>query len=356
MKIPEPRKLKSGAWFIQLRFTSPTGKLVSIPITTPTKKDCIRQAELVKAEHRSGRKTVSSPSGKTLGELMDEYIEKRRNTVSPSTIDGYVRIRQNRFRSIMQLPIERVKDWQDVINREAALCSGKTLKNAWGLVRSVLNSAGEPAPAVTLPQVVANIRPWLDYNEILIFLRAVRGTDGELPALLALHSLRRSELLALTWNNIDLTRGCIFVRGAVVQDEHHQFTKRSENKNSSSQRVVPIMIPRLRELLEVAPNKTGRLVKVSPHYVAQQINAACRAAGLPEVGCHGLRHSFASLAHHIGMPEAECMRLGGWSDASTMRKIYTHIADLDIKKYSNLMAAFYAPPQENANENANENL
>lgn len=346
MKIPEPKKLKSGTWFIQLRLTAPDGKRVSVPVSAATKKECIRAAELIKAEHRTGRKTVRPSGGETLGQLTDSYIEKRRNTISPSTIDGYMRIRENRFKSIMPLPVSRIKDWQSVINGEAALCSGKTLKNAWGLICSVLKSVGMAVPDVTLPQVISNSRPWLNYNEITLFLQAVKGKGGELPALLALHSLRRSELLALTWDNIDLSRGVIFVRGAVVQDEHHQFAKRSENKNVSSQRVVPIMIPRLRELLEAAPDKTGKLVNVSPHYVAQQINNVCRSAGLPEVGCHGLRHSFASLAHHVGMPEAECMRLGGWSDASTMRKIYTHIAELDVEKYSNLMASFYAAEQK----------
>ena len=44
------------------------------------------------------------------------------------------------------------------------------------------------------------------------------------------------------------------------------------------------------------------------------------------------------------------MQIGGWADAGTMRKIYTHIAQADINYYSGAMSQFY----KNANENAND--
>lgn len=94
------------------------------------------------------------------------------------------------------------------------------------------------------------------------------------------------------------------------------------------------------------------MVRCSPNTIWSQINRVCKGAGLPLVGVHGLRHSFASLAHHIGLPEKEAMLIGGWEDAQTMHKIYTHIADADRVKAENMMAAFY----KNANENANKNM
>lgn len=56
---------------------------------------------------------------------------------------------------------------------------------------------------------------------------------------------------------------------------------------------------------------------------------------------HGLRHSFASLAYHLHMPERIAMEIGGWSDSGTMHKIYTHIAQSDIKRYQAAMGNFY---------------
>lgn len=103
------------------------------------------------------------------------------------------------------------------------------------------------------------------------------------------------------------------------------------------------MIPELRAALEAVPkeDRTGRVIPYAPHYIAELVNKACARAGVPEVGTHGLRHSFASLAYHLGMSELETMELGGWADAGTMRKIYTHLSQRDKAKAQNKMRSFY---------------
>lgn len=350
MKVPKPRKLPSGSWFIQLRLNG-----VSVPVTAATERECRRQAELIKAEHRAGKREVAKASADpTLRQAIDTYIGKRKNTLSPSTIDGYRRIQRNRFRAYMDKPLSRLKDWQKICDEEAEMCAPKTLRNAYRFIVSVLAENGISAKKVTLPVMAPNTRQWLDHEQIRILTVSVRGTGEELPVLFALHSLRRSEMLALEWADIDLRNNTIRVAGAVVQDETHAFVTKTANKNAASTRTVPIMIPALREALDAVPRdqRQGRVITCSPHTVCNRINVACRRAGLPEVGTHGLRHSFASLAYHLGMSERETMEIGGWSDPQTMHKIYTHLAAADRVRAENRMAAFY----KNANENANEKL
>ena len=67
---------------------------------------------------------------------------------------------------------------------------------------------------------------------------AVCGKDCELPALLALHGLRRSELLALTADKI--TGDMITVSGSMVFNANGQLVLKSTNKNETSQRTVCI--------------------------------------------------------------------------------------------------------------------
>ena len=69
---------------------------------------------------------------------------------------------------------------------------------------------------------------------------------------------------------------------------------------------------------------------------------------LPMVGTHGLRHSFASLAYYLEVPEKVTMEIGGWADDQTMRRIYTHIAQADVKRYEQAFSGFFA------NKNANK--
>lgn len=346
MKVPKARKLKSGNWFIQLRLDGE-----SVPVTAPTEKECTRIAALVKAEHIAGKRTPQSYDNITLNEALEEYINSKRKSLSPSTIRGYRTIQRNRLKNISDKRLKDIKNWQDEFDDEAQLCSAKTLKNTLRLVRTALKFCGYELPQISLPQVLPNSRPWLDFEQIVVFLKAIEDKQGELVALLALHSLRRSEILALTYDDIDLKNATIRVSGATVFDEHNKVIDKSTNKNVTSTRIVPIMIPRLKELLLSLEDKSGKLIKSNPNTPAAQINRVCKQAGLPLVGVHGLRHSFASLAYHLKMSEIEVMELGGWSDYQTVHKIYTHLAKQDRLKGINKMTEFY----KNANENANNN-
>lgn len=337
MKLPEPKKRKNGTWYIQLRLNG-----VSQYVNGSSAKECRDKARLLKSEYSAGVREIRK-GVPTLTEAIDRYIDKRRNSLSPSTIEGYRHIQRGRFVDIMQEPIDAKIDWQAVCNAEALLCAPKTLRNAYRFVVSVLADNGIAAPKITLPPLESKTRGWLEPEQIPPLVAAAVGTPSAFPVLLALHSLRRSELLAVTWEDIDLQRGTIHVSGAIVMDENRNYIEKPTNKTQSSNRVLPIMIPELRDALDAVPQdeRTGHLVTCSPNTVPVLINRACRAAGVPEVGTHGLRHSFASLAYHLGLSELETMELGGWSDAGTMRKIYTHLSKQDKAKAQNKMAEFY---------------
>ena len=98
----------------------------------------------------------------------------------------------------------------------------------------------------------------------------MRMACGKITALLAISSLRRSEIAALDWDSgdIDLKYGWIHVRGAVVPDKDHKLVKKDENKNETSRRDVPIIEP-LHRALSAVEHKTGQVVPQHPDYVVQ---------------------------------------------------------------------------------------
>lgn len=172
----------------------------------------------------------------------------------------------------------------------------------------------------------------------------MEGNDYEVPALLALHSLRRSEIFGLSWDKVDLKQNQIRIEGSIVQNDQSKQVFKETNKTKNSRRTIPIMIPRLKELLSAVPEKDrkGMIYTAPQNYLWREINSVCKDNNLPEVGVHGLRHSFASLAHHVGLPEQEAMLIGGWEDAQTMHKIYEHISAADRMKAENKIAQFFA--------------
>lgn len=344
IKVPTPRKLPSGNWFIQL---SVNGQRISV--TEPTEKACIARAMAIKQDLLEPVDRSKKPS---LSVAIDRYIEARQNVLSPATIRGYRTIQRNRFKAAINRPVNAYdeKGWQRLVNQEAKIVSAKTLENAWGFVSSVIREETGNRYSVSLPQVISEPREYLEPEQIQEFISAVEGTKYQIPALLALCSLRRSEIMALTWKDIDLGKGLLHLRGAVVPDENNKMVKKEENKNTTSRRTVPIMIPQLDEALKAVEYKEDAVVRMHPSSAARGINAICQKAGLPLVGMHGLRHSFASLAYHLKMPEKVAMEIGGWADDATMRRIYTHVAKSDISKYQNAMADFYKITNEITNE------
>jgi integrase len=146
----------------------------------------------------------------------------------------------------------------------------------------------------------------------------------------------------MTYADVDIKRNIIHVRGAAVIDKDSRLVHKTENKNASSTRDIPIMIPRLVELVQAGKGKpTDYLVTAYPNSIYKEVNAICEKHGLPCVGVHGLRHSFVSLAYHLGWPELATMQIAGYSDPSTMKKIYTHLAESDKSKNVNAMSQFF---------------
>lgn len=329
ISVPKPRQLPSGKWTIQLRAERRN-------VTEATPALCTAKAKAIRAGFLEAKKTAPKM---TVKDMLNRYIDSRRAVRSPSTIHGYETIVKTRFLDVMDKDINAV-DWQDAINTETVKCSAKTLANAWGFVHAAMKAAGITPPTVALPQKKKKNTPWLDYEQITVFLDAVRGTSGELGALLALHSLRRSEILALTVGKIDRKRQVIIVDGAVVRGSNGMVRKET-NKSDAGQREVPIMIPRLLELIPEGVPEDTPLIAYKANALYDKINRVCAKAGLPLVGVHGLRRSFASLAYHLKWDMLTTMRIGGWDDPDVVTDIYTKLADKDVNKQVNKMRKFY---------------
>lgn len=334
VKVPAPRQLPSGSWNIVLRAEGQS-------VTEPTREKCLARARAIRAGFLEAKKTKAA-RGITLGEAIDKYIEAYSGALSPSTVRGYALIRANRFPQKINAPLSDLTGWQSAIDASRKQYAPKTVSNAWGLVCTVMRENGVTPPTVRLPQKRKKDLPWLDSKQIPRFILAIRGKKFEPAALLALHSLRLSEIFALTWDDIDLDSKLIHVAGARVRDRDNSYVIKADSKSESSRRTVKIMIPRLAECL--AENRAAGLppTPTSQHNLTDSINAVCRREGLPECGTHGLRRSFASLAYHLKMSELEAMQLGGWSDPRVMHEAYIRLERADRLKAENKMARFYS--------------
>lgn len=352
IKLPSVERLPSGSYRTRCMVD---GQRISI--TADTEKEVIAQYMAVKHGVIEAKKNKRSDR-KTLQQAVAEYIDSRRGYRSPSTIYGYEQNARNTFQSAMQYDVFTTTDeqWQQAIRAEKKLGrSPKYIQNAWSLMAASIEAATGRRPKVLLYQKEPKQRLYLEPDQIDIFVQAIRGTDIEIPALLCLSSLRRSEMLALTWDKVDLKKKIIHVHGAQVRAAGGMVEK-AQNKSDKSRRTIPI-IPPLYDALTAAGRTSAHVVTLPPDTILKHLKSICEANGLPQICLHGLRHSFASLAYHLQIPEMIAAEIGGWNDLTTMRNIYTHLAQADIAKRAQDFSDYFDQTKRKlATQLATENL
>lgn len=344
MRIPKVKQLPSGNWFCQLRING-----VSIPITAPTEYECELIATNKKSELLVGKTHVQRiPKDTTLQEAMDKYIAANKTTLSPSTYRSYTIYAKNRFTDYRAKKLKDIK-WQQMIDDELELASEKTVKNAWALVTPSLRRIGYPVPTVRLSQVPVSETHFLEPDEIPKFCEAVKGKNYEIATLLALNGLRISEILGLTWKNVNLNTDVIFVQGAIVRGVDGNTEKRT-NKNQTSTRHVPILIPQLHDALSAVSDKTGHVVTLKQCTILADVKRACKRAGVTVCTTHDLRRSFASLCFYRGIPTKQIQAWGGWSNDTVLNKVYIKLSSAMETESKKAVSSFFTEKKNPVDE------
>lgn len=332
MRMPTPKQKPNGKWYIQLR---PNGK--SIYIDGWNREQVLAQAMAYKAglqERRAGRVTF--------GEAMNDYIEQRKSVLSPATIRSYKARAHTIFPALYHKDIRSITQsmLQAAVNRAAAERSPKTVKNDWLFAHAVLKANGITIPNVRMPRLMPVEQPWFTPEQVLAFLDVIKGNPWETHWLLGLHSLRSAEIFGLQWE--DIGEHGIYVHRTLLRVGDGTKALVEATKNPSSTRHIPYLIPRLKTLLEAARWHDSAVCHGSPSGCNRALHVACERGGLPIIGLHGLRRSFASLAYHLRLSERETMVIGGWSDHDTMHRYYIRLSNRDMQDAAQRFRAFFA--------------
>lgn len=340
MHIPEPKQNKDGTWRIQLRIQGQ-----SLVVTADTAKECKRRAAITKAEAQTAARPIKK-SELTLTQAIDAYIEKLSPETSPATVRSYRSIQKNRFPTVMGKKVCDLADydWEQEINNALRQYSKKTVKNSWGLIKTVLAENGVHIDEKLSTEKRAKKKKkyvWLEPDEITKFVAAAKDDPLCVPMLLALMSMRIAEIDALRWENIRPDADFIQTTGTRVMDENNQWVEQEEHKTEDSDRQVPLLIPELRAAIKRDWKPEGKLLEVHQMTLRRAVERTCAKAGVKRITVHQLRHSFASLSAHLDIPKEISREIGGWSNDNVMDEIYTHVARADIERYKTKMWDFY---------------
>lgn len=323
MIMAKAYKLPSGHWKIR-----PYYKGARASFTADTKQ----QAELMAAEWKNGlRLTLTNDT--TLDNAVDNYIKHGGGILSPATLMGYT-TDHNRIKkypiSRKKLSAIRTADLQAFVKQLSERYSPKTVRNTYGLVTSAMRFYDAPAPkTVNLPTKQLKSYYLPSDAQIKHILKLCAGDPMEIAInLAAFGGLRRSEIAALTSDDVDMKHGTVTIRAAVVRGEDNRLHKKG-TKTESSTRVV--ILPK--SVMALLKEKHGLICPLSPAVISKRWRKLATQAGTT-ARFHDLRHYSASLMHAIGIPDQYIMGRHGWKSDYALKTIYRNELD-DVTKKMN---------------------
>mgnify|MGYP000114925119 FL=1 len=148
-------------------------------------------------------------------------------------------------------------------------------------------------------------------GESIVALNAIR--------LLLLTGCRKTEILSLTWHEVDFQNGCLCLKDS-----------------KTGQKIVPIGKPALLLLDKIGVHEANKYVfpghSAEGYFVGvpKVWERVRELAGLEGVRLHDLRHSFASVGAAAGMGLQVVGKILGHADPKTTAK-YSHFADDPIR-------------------------
>lgn len=295
--------------------------------------------------------TTSKPLADiTVGELLESHIEFTKTLGrKQTTIRGYnicVERFDARFKGILAKDLSVYHIEKEISSMSRKKLSAKTIKNTIGLLSAAYEHAihtmqleSNPCRHITLPKVESKHIRILYQDEIQDFLYGIADVDlnEKIAYLLALFmGLRRSEILGLKEEDIDIVNGMLYVHNTRhrVDGEDYNATTKTERSTRvlAMPEIVQLDIARLIETHRQFPyEKTDYLIQdgfgnpLGGQALASRLHRLEERKHLPFVSLHGLRHTYASLLNSQGVDMARISAELGHSNLTTTANLYTHI-------------------------------
>ncbi|WP_416353893.1 tyrosine-type recombinase/integrase [Agrilactobacillus fermenti] len=196
-----------------------------------------------------------------------------------------------------------------------------------------------------------------DRSQLEIFFAALENKYGPtakhpLPKaivffrVLAFTGLRRGEILALVWSDINFKTNTLKITKAVTRKLNNQMTIGTPKTKTSIRtldldaKTIAILkrwkIQQAEELLMVGlkqKDNDNQLIfqNLNNHLLSlpkpsKWLNEVIKQTNLPPITIHGFRHTFASLAFESGATIKQVQSQLGHSDVTTTLNIYTHVS------------------------------
>ena len=286
--------------------------------------------------------------GITIAQLCEEWEEWEYPQIKYQSMERY-KSHVRRFKEFFNDLYIKELTAQSIDHFLNSLCvlqfSTKTIKDQFGIVRQILKYAiiknyidTDPSEFLSAPKGVAKKERCALTDEAINLIKSDTATEfGKIANFLLYTGLRKGELLALTYADIDYNNSRIFINKSV---EYVSNSPRiTTPKTNNGVRIVPLpnilkpLIVKGKHLdSDVIFNHNNQIYKKS--YFREHWNMHCKKLGIVATP-HQLRHTYATMLFEWNISEKDVQTIMGHSDISITHNIYTHLRESHMNKTTN---------------------
>ena len=268
----------------------------------------------------------------TLQEQLADWLALRSGQLRPKTVERYSEL-IGHLEPLHQCELEQLRP-REISRLLAGLCDKghhRTAEQCFVMLKTALSEAvlmgdldKSPMAAVKRPKYeAAEHAVWTPEEQHRFYLAALADKRG-LELLLGLFcGLRRGEILGLTWEDVDLTGQVLHIRRQLVRLKTGEEIE-TPPKSKAGRRDVPIPDV-LRRLLAARRQLSGRVSGLAAAGLYDALRRCERAAQVPHIGIHGLRHTMATNVIRSGGSMRTLQGLLGHSSFTLTARVYTHV-------------------------------
>ncbi|MCZ6586453.1 MAG: tyrosine-type recombinase/integrase [Alphaproteobacteria bacterium] len=326
-----------------------------------TKKDA--ETKLAEVLTAVNQKTFVNASRTTFGEFANQWLEtSAAANVSPKTLERYGDLLRKQL-----LPTFEFIRIQDISGQDIELLyvqlgktgrhdgkgglSPRTVRHVHVLLGQIMRSAVRKSLISVNPMSMVENAPKFEEKEIEVLdeqqlntlLRSLKGTMLYMPSLLAASTgMRRGEVLALRWRDIDF--GTLKLTVAQSIEETRAGLRFKEPKTKSGRRQIALPESVVRALAEHKRDQAERRIALGlgrdenglvfttfdgrprvPRNFTREFTKAVAATELPQITFHGLRHTHITHLLKAGVPVKVVSERAGHANISITLQTYAHV-------------------------------
>lgn len=325
------------------------GKILRKYVTVSSLKECKNVVRELETQVAS--KSLNNLSMMKMSAYMDKWLEINKPLLASTTIKGYKMYINHHFKPAFgNMKVSKITDMhikQYIANKILEKLSTTTIrKHFFTLSKMLYDALKGKSPCIDIkPPKNGEFKPTVpteaEFNTIYETFKKISIEDEVIILLAGQCGLRRGEIFALKWDDINEKEGTIRVDEAVaLEEDGYRFEFKAPKSHNGIRTIAApdYLMELLKTIKQTIPKGINNKIDIkheifiqNPHSFTKKYSRILRENELPKVRFHDLRHYHASLLYKNNVPDLYAAeRLG--HDIMVLKKIYQHLGLEETKE------------------------